>query len=433
MVERLNIDAERLKLSKRADLHVICGDIRDAIAALESASAENTALREELEAVKAERNIRRIPVADGAREVEWNFDQDYRPTDADVRDYNTRQERENDRASTAEDGPENITDNPKSWIAWKREAERVAALNDEMWKQLDRLRDAVNRPKCGQPFMVGGRSIAPWGIVDHAISALDLSMMRGDTIEHYKSKAEQYHARALAAESSLARVKGGVAVEEDAAKRALGRVFAIQAEGTSQNETGYGAPFGPPFFIIDTSRAEPEVNWPGELIEQVDEVGEVGKRLNAARVAALLAALSAPADVVERSEAVADLAAMIDQYADEVIAYERASTRAETKAAAEDMKAAKARILAAAASSPAPGAVPGMVEGKPVKRPRLTEAMIRAACKGHYGTENIDGTCLTSHDIDWSFRDAFKRMWKGAMSAAPSPSGLAAPITEGGK
>lgn len=44
---------------------------------------------------------------------------------------------------------------------------------------------------------------------------------------------------------------------------------------------------------------------------------------------------------------IADLAAMIDAYADDVIAYERASTKAETKAASADLKAAKARIIEA--------------------------------------------------------------------------------------
>lgn len=44
---------------------------------------------------------------------------------------------------------------------------------------------------------------------------------------------------------------------------------------------------------------------------------------------------------------VAGLAAMIDAYADEVVAYERASTKAENKAALADLNAAKARIIEA--------------------------------------------------------------------------------------
>ncbi|MBZ9659831.1 hypothetical protein LB523_12315 [Mesorhizobium sp. ESP-6-4] len=68
---------------------------------------------------------------------------------------------------------------------------RIAVLEkalEEMWAEFDRLRDAVNRPKCGQPFMVGGRTIAPWGIVNHAIAALDLSMHRADIIDDLKGK-----------------------------------------------------------------------------------------------------------------------------------------------------------------------------------------------------------------------------------------------------
>lgn len=53
--------------------------------------------------------------------------------------------------------------------------------------------------------------------------------------------------------------------------------------------------------------------------------------------------------------------------------------------------------------------------------PRLTDAAIRAACKAHFGSELIDGINVTSKDIDWSFRDAFRRMWHGAWSAL-SPS-----------
>lgn len=52
------------------------------------------------------------------------------------------------------------------------------------------------------------------------------------------------------------------------------------------------------------------------------------------------------------------------------------------------------------------------------KWPKLTGAMIEAACKAHYGTENADGVTLTVNDRDWSFREAFKRMWKGARKAA---------------
>jgi Lar family restriction alleviation protein len=54
-------------------------------------------------------------------------------------------------------------------------------------------------------------------------------------------------------------------------------------------------------------------------------------------------------------------------------------------------------------------------------KPRLTDAAIRAACMAHFGTDNVDGVCVTVNDNDWTFRDAFKRMWHGAWSVLASP------------
>jgi hypothetical protein len=95
-------------------------------------------------------------------------------------------------------------------------------------------------------------------------------------------------------------------------------------------------------------------------------------------------------------------------------------TRESAKAAAQaDFNA---RIL----SSIIPATKGGEVEA--AKLPRLTEKMLRAACKAHYGDDNIDGVALTPADIDYSFRDAFKRMWSG-VRAALSPT-LAVPHTD---
>lgn len=48
------------------------------------------------------------------------------------------------------------------------------------------------------------------------------------------------------------------------------------------------------------------------------------------------------------------------------------------------------------------------------KLPRLTEAMIQAACDGHYGKGyNIDGVDLSVNGRNWSFREGFQRMWAG--------------------
>jgi hypothetical protein len=62
------------------------------------------------------------------------------------------------------------------------------------------------------------------------------------------------------------------------------------------------------------------------------------------------------------------------------------------------------------------------VERKDKGFPRLTDAMIRAACKAHYGDDNIDGIGMTADDRDWSFEQAFKRMWSGARRAALAPA-----------
>ncbi|WP_420104526.1 hypothetical protein [Bosea sp. (in: a-proteobacteria)] len=52
--------------------------------------------------------------------------------------------------------------------------------------------------------------------------------------------------------------------------------------------------------------------------------------------------------------------------------------------------------------------------------PRLTDAMIRAACMAHYGSDEVDGIAMTVRSHDYNFRQAFKRMWKGARKAALS-------------
>ena len=42
----------------------------------------------------------------------------------------------------------------------------------------------------------------------------------------------------------------------------------IVVQGSSDNAEGYGPPYGPPWFVIDASTSEPEVNWPGDLISE---------------------------------------------------------------------------------------------------------------------------------------------------------------------
>lgn len=40
---------------------------------------------------------------------------------------------------------ENITENPKSWVAWKKEAARLQALNAELMSALEAARKAILR------------------------------------------------------------------------------------------------------------------------------------------------------------------------------------------------------------------------------------------------------------------------------------------------
>ena len=53
---------------------------------------------------------------------------------------------------------------------------------------------------------------------------------------------------------------------KEAIKEALSRYCVL---GTSENGY-YDPPFCAPWFLIDGSTAEPEVNWPGELIQEYD-------------------------------------------------------------------------------------------------------------------------------------------------------------------
>lgn len=75
------------------------------------------------------------------------------------------------------------------------------------------------------------------------------------------------------------------------------------------------------------------------------------------------------------------------------------------------------RALAAEASLSASQAREAVLkealEAEKRKLPRLTEEMIRGACRGHYRSDEIDGIDLTYADINYNFRAGFKRMWSG--------------------
>ncbi|BCH20154.1 hypothetical protein [Mesorhizobium sp. L-2-11] len=124
--------------------------------------------------------------------------------------------------------------------ALQAENEKLLGTIDDMWTQFDRLRDATNRRKCGQAFMVGGRHIAPWGIVDHAISALDLSMMREDRIDHERKRAER-------AEAELAAERNALGHEIEIKQGLVTRLRELEAEQARwTNAVVIGAPGAAP-------------------------------------------------------------------------------------------------------------------------------------------------------------------------------------------
>jgi len=59
-----------------------------------------------------------------------------------------------------DDTPENVQDNSKSWIAWKREAERIQAERDVLATRVDTMREALDglkdRIENAQVFVIRG-------------------------------------------------------------------------------------------------------------------------------------------------------------------------------------------------------------------------------------------------------------------------------------
>jgi hypothetical protein len=135
------------------------------------------------------------------------------------------------------------------------------------------------------------REDEPYWLMHPIIAGCPISVLSFPDREHNRSIWNRRASQALARP-----VLSGEVTEEMAAA-ALRKVDAIVAEGTSKSPTGFGPPFGGPWFIIDTTTAEPDVNWPGELIEQLDDndEGQVGEALTRARASALCAALASQA------------------------------------------------------------------------------------------------------------------------------------------
>lgn len=68
-------------------------------------------------------------------------------------------------------------------------------------------------------------------------------------------------------------------------------------EGTPADPTkAYGPPWKAPWFVIDVSKAEPEVGWPGELIAEYDEPQKAHDYLGSLVAKAAIEALRSPTD-----------------------------------------------------------------------------------------------------------------------------------------
>ena len=95
----------------------------------------------------------------------------------------------------------------------------------------------------------------------------------------------------------------------------------IKAEGTSDNPSGYGPPYKSPWFIIDTRHAEPEVNYPGELIEEIKDAKDIRAALRRAKIATMKAVLlKAPKTASEaRLEALRKLCGYVEDGSSDVV------------------------------------------------------------------------------------------------------------------
>lgn len=73
----------------------------------------------------------------------------------------------------------------------------------------------------------------------------------------------------------------------DKLKHSYEAMHAIESLGTSMNGTGYGPPYGAPWFIIDVRGADFETGHPGDLIEEVDTDDQIESRLHHHKILAM--------------------------------------------------------------------------------------------------------------------------------------------------
>jgi hypothetical protein len=89
----------------------------------------------------------------------------------------------------------------------------------------------------------------------------------------FKDRSTALHVAGL----TLARIEPDEATVERVATAAMEAFRRYQVEGTSESEDGYGPPYRAPWFLIDTSTAEPEVNWPGQMVAEFQDGSDAYK------------------------------------------------------------------------------------------------------------------------------------------------------------
>lgn len=110
-------------------------------------------------------------------------------------------------------------------------------------------------------------------------------------------------------------------ISDDLLLKMLDAALSIKVEGTSQHQSGFGPPYKAPWFIIDASSAEPEVNWPGALIEEIHFSDRIRPALKEARAKAMQAVLrAAPKSVSEaRLDALRKLCGYVENGSSDVV------------------------------------------------------------------------------------------------------------------
>ncbi len=163
---------------------------------------------------------------------------------------------------------------------------------DKLGERIEQIKRIL---KFHLPVMVPGWQIENAAREIAALPPLAPAEDAADLHAAIQAFAEYYRAGGCTLEQIEADL--GLAPAEDAVEAAAERIreawHRYEVEGTSGNEKGYGPPYYPPWFLIDKSTAEPDVNWPGELLGEYRDFKEAHKeRLRIVARAALASVLA---------------------------------------------------------------------------------------------------------------------------------------------